>query len=282
MNMRRAELARISTQKALHVRVRARVGGAQAVCIYDVAEYLGVEVRMVELPKLEGVYIRTEAPHILLSSLRPAGRQAYTCAHELGHHVFGHGHCVDELLPDRMPNAPFDPEEFQADCFAGMVLMPPTALTHAFRSRGWEPKACRPEQAFIVAGWFGVGYTTIISHMCYALGVLPEHVAKVLLRHKPKQIRSALLRDDCDDDLFVVDHLWAGRAIDVQTGDRILLPPTVAYEGTCLMLDREDEHRLVLRGVRAGSERLMARDGSWSAVVRIAKRGFVGRPALGG
>jgi hypothetical protein len=47
---------------------------------------------------MEGFYFKPA--NILVSSLRPVGRRAFTCAHELGHHWFGHGSTIDQLQED--------------------------------------------------------------------------------------------------------------------------------------------------------------------------------------
>jgi Zn-dependent peptidase ImmA (M78 family) len=49
---------------------------------------------------MEGMYQRGAPPRIHVSARRPLPRRAYNCAHELGHHVFGHGSSIDELRED--------------------------------------------------------------------------------------------------------------------------------------------------------------------------------------
>src|SRR5437764_967903 len=66
-------------------------------CVYDLAEGLGVDVWFKAIPRLEGMYVKTPGPSMVVSSLRPAGRQVYTGGHELGHHVYGHGSQIDEV-----------------------------------------------------------------------------------------------------------------------------------------------------------------------------------------
>jgi FixJ family two-component response regulator len=63
---------------------------------------------------MEGVYRRGLPPRIHLSARRPLPRRAYNCAHELGHHVFGHGSSIDELREDAKAQPWEDPKEFLA------------------------------------------------------------------------------------------------------------------------------------------------------------------------
>jgi len=74
-----------------------------AICVYDVAQSLGIEVRFVGIPSLEGMYWKKSPATILLGAERPAGRQSFTCAHELGHHIFNHGNKIDGVLMGRPP-----------------------------------------------------------------------------------------------------------------------------------------------------------------------------------
>jgi Zn-dependent peptidase ImmA (M78 family) len=76
------------------------------------AEQEGVEVRFSALPSAEGIYSPGK-PVIVVSSLRPAGRQAYTGAHELGHHIYGHGEQFDELVEDRGKSRRWDPRNMR-------------------------------------------------------------------------------------------------------------------------------------------------------------------------
>src|SRR4051794_12498608 len=80
------ELAREALRQALQARTRQKLELTDAIAIFDVTERLGIEeVRFVDIPSLEELYWKDERK-ILVSSHRPAGRQAFNCAHGLGHH----------------------------------------------------------------------------------------------------------------------------------------------------------------------------------------------------
>ena len=97
MNDRRA-IARQAMAAALRTRLALGYGLDHAVCVYDLAEKLGLEVRFLDLPSMEGMYTSASDPTIIISSLRPPGRRAFTCAHELGHHNRGDGVQIDEFV----------------------------------------------------------------------------------------------------------------------------------------------------------------------------------------
>ena len=225
-------LARTATAAALRMRTRHGRAPFGPLCPYDLAADEGVQVRFEPIPSLEGIYRAGPAPLILLSALRQPGRKAYNCAHELGHHALGHGTRVDELL--EVTGEGFEPDEYAADCFASALLMPKTAVHAAFARRRLTPALAAPTEMFAVAGYFGVGYTTLVGHLERTLGALPEARAADLRRHTPKSIRRALLGADADGGVTVVDAQWRDRAIDVEVGDVILVDSLQGTHGECV------------------------------------------------
>lgn len=95
--MNRKAIARKAFLKALQLRYREGYGLESALSVFDLAHRLGVEVRFLNIPSMEEMYYNASPPYIIISSLRPVGRRAFTCAHELGHHIFGDGTHIDEL-----------------------------------------------------------------------------------------------------------------------------------------------------------------------------------------
>ena len=81
-----------------------------------------------------------------------------------------------------------------------------------------------PEQAYTVAGYFGVGYTTLIYHLRGGLQVLPDTRAQALLKVSPRKAQSLLLGWQTSQTVVVVDTHWTGRAVDVEVGDLIFRP----------------------------------------------------------
>lgn len=177
-------------------------------------------MRFFDIPSMEGVYCASASPTIIVSSLRPPGRQVFTYAHEIGHHEFGHGDQYDESVEHRPEERRHGAQEFQADCFAGALLMPKVVVRRGFSLRGGDPTTAPPELSYIVATWLGVGYTTLVHHMRSALGLITAARADELLRHRPLALRSALLGRECPEHLVVADLQWHGRAIDLQVPPR--------------------------------------------------------------
>ncbi len=120
----RTAAAKAASTASLRLRAAVHAKPWDPIDVFDLAQASGVEVRFTKIGSMEGMYLRQAAPTILIASERPAGRQRFTCAHELGHHVFGDGSRVDELLEKLDKPRQRPPEEIRADMFAGLLLMP--------------------------------------------------------------------------------------------------------------------------------------------------------------
>ncbi len=231
---------------------------------------------------MEGVYIPDAKPRpaILVSSLRPAGRQSVTCGHEMGHHVFEHGEQWDEIVEQRTEARRFDPKEYQADLFSAALHMPKIAVNHALNRRGLDARTCPAESVYALAKYFGVGYGTLVTHMARTLNIIDSDRADELLRHQPKDIRARLLGKTCPDDLIVADVHWTDRAIDVQVGDMIVLPAGTGIEGRCISIIEESSTRSLVKAEMPGIGRAANDSLGWAAYVRVMRKDYVGRAPL--
>ena len=154
--------------------------------------------------------------------------------------------------------------------------MPNMAVHRAFNIRGWNAKECTPEQVFIVANYFGVGYSTLIYHMHSALRILAEPHARDLLRLRPNQAQARALGWHSKDTVWIVDNHWSGRPIDVEVGDLILVRCKSRFQGECLLPSDDVTRGTLLRAHQPGTGRLFS-DHDWSAFVRVSRKSFVGR-----
>jgi hypothetical protein len=261
---------------AIEARAKGGLDVHSAACIYALCEAHGVTVRFNDI-NMEGMYDRIPKPRIHLSALRPLGRRAFNCAHELGHHVFGHGSTIDELRDEVAGFRTTDPDEFLVDAFAGFVLMPTLGVRYAFAARGWEPSSATPAQMFVVACSFGVGYATLVSHLAYGIKEISRDRAAVLLKATPKSLRRELLGDASSEPLIVLDAFSCSRTIDAEVGTQLLLPPGATPMTDVVLTpigDRSDGG--LFRASRAGIVRVADPAKSWAAFVRVSRAEYVG------
>jgi Zn-dependent peptidase ImmA (M78 family) len=276
--VQRKNLAREALAAALEVRQKVDRPLLEALCVFDVATEMEVDLWFKAIPSLEGMYSKSPGPAIIIGSERPASRRVYTCAHELGHHVFGHGTQVDELRGDDAENpAARIPEEFLAQSFAGFLLMPKLAVQNAFSTRGWRPAEATAEQIYRVANAFGVGYRTLIGHLQFGLGLLPSDRAESLAKIKLKDIRAAILRKETGRPLIVVDVAWKGRAVDLEVGNLLVGPEGAESEGGLLRMLSWEKQGTLWEPLTPGLGRLLHPASGWAANVRVARQGFAGR-----
>lgn len=275
----RRALANQAMQAAIDTRAKAKLNQVSPICVYGLCEMLGVTVRFNNI-NMEGMYQRGTPPRIHLSACRPLGRRAFNCAHELGHHVFGHGSSIDELREDAKVQPWDDPKEFLADTFAGFTLMPIIGLRRAFSIRGWKPETATPAQIFTIACEFGVGYATLLTHLAYGVNMLSRGHATALQRATPKSLRMDILGALTPHPLIVVDRHRNAPTLDVEVKTHLLLPPGTEAAGNALAYERDVSAGRLFRVVKPGIAQATAED--WAVFVRAApineeeRHGYVG------
>jgi len=275
MSRDRRVLALQAARYACEVRRLARIPFDSAVCVYDLAEQAGIEVRFADLPSMEGVYYPAK-PAIIVSSLRPQGRQAFTCAHELGHHVYRHGEQFDELIEERGQGRTYDQKEYVADCFAGALLMPKLAVMKGLSNRSLRAKHLAPEDVYRLASWLGVGYTALVNHLGRVLRLVSPEQAAALAKLRLPAIRKSLLGFDCSQHLIIADEAWSGRPIDADVSDLIMLPADATLEGAVLETLHRDQKLCIARAAKPGIGRVLRPNTTWAHFTRVSRKQFIG------
>lgn len=271
----REELARKAYSTAISERRRAEIGPASSICIFDLIYKFGIEVRLQNISSMEGLYYNDGNPLILVSSCRPRGRMAYNCAHEYGHHVFGHGSRVDEVL-DSSSKKKWDKDEFLAECFAGFLLMPKLAVCKAFTVRGWKFNECTPEQAFAVSGYMGVGYKSLLTHMHRSLRIISSSHFKLLNKISTKKLKTRLIGFEHTGEVILSDKYWGEKPVDICVGDILILPPQTITDETCLQLVEAKPDKLIYRATSQGIDRAQNELEDWASHVRVSRVHFEG------
>jgi hypothetical protein len=223
------------------------------------------------------MFLRDPHPVIVLPSHqhRPRGRVVFSCAHELGHFQLGHGTRVDEYVAGSDDAKLKSGEELMADVFASSLLMPRQAVLHRFQSHAWEPSGATPRQLFAVAGELGVGYLTLVRHICYGLELVDHGWLRDRERVRPKEIRVEAIGDEASDHLLFVDTHWPAVPVDLEVGDCLAIPRVVGVGNVrALVVIRESGDWCFVRATQAGRTSLTL--GGAVRAVRIARAGYCG------
>lgn len=271
----RTNLARQAYSKAIQERRDAGVSPTSPLCALDLIYGKGIEVRFQNISSLEGLYCNNGKPLILLSSCRPRGRIAYNCAHEYGHHVFGHGNRIDEVL-EQASKKQWEPEEFLADCFAGFLLMPKILVCKVFLSRGWDIKHCTSEQVFIISGFMGVSYDALLSHMCYSLQIISRTHHDDLKSITPKKLKKQFYGESHTHDLIIADTSWVNKPIDLCVGDVLITPTESIVDGECVEYLGECPKGHAYRACVHGLDRIQEKQGDWASHIRVSRQFYEG------
>jgi hypothetical protein len=273
----REELARQAVARAAAVRDRFDVPPTAALNVFDLCtEHYKpkILIRFKDI-SMEGMYLREPNPEIWLG-LRPLVRRTSNCAHEIGHHEFGHGATLDELQDECATDLPFVPNEYLAHTFAAYLLMPRLAVAHAFTVRGWKVETATPAQCFLVACSLGVGYETLANHLVYGLRLVTESAARALLDTGLPAIRRGLLGAQAKPYLTVVDRHHTLPTVDTEVGAALLLPLGTEMETDRLATIEDTPRGRLFHVHRPGMVRAFSPDRKWAIMVRAMPQKYVG------
>lgn len=266
-------LARKAIRKALRTRLDRGVSLDSPLCAIDFVDaFDDLEVRLVDEPRLEGMYHRGAPCHILLSSHRTLGRQSLTCAHELGHHLFGHGTQWQLYVENMLTSNILSDEEWLVDQFAYNLLMPLEAVKHAFAIRDFDLASPDALDVYRVACQLGVSYRGLVQQLRWSLKLISEPIANQLLAVQPRSFCHSLLGEDTPGVLIVVDSKWHGRAIDAHVGDTIYFDFTLTLTGDIINVSHTTSDMTIAICTRQGISSVSSADGTWSAHIRVSRR----------
>lgn len=257
------------TAKALKTRKSfLGVGPHLPICPYALCEAMGFDLRFVNIPTFEGMYVACQNL-VLISAERPEGRKHFTCAHEIGHHVLGHGTIIDEILECGANNE----EELEADFFASMLLMPSSAISRSMLRYRIEANNLTPKDCYILAKYFGVSYQAFITHICSNLRLVNYRHFQTLKKGKLSEIRFELSSLDTKQQVFSIGDWWEEKGLDMEVGDYIVSDQLLSVDGPDLLVT-EDVQKNILRATSPGITRVY--NGTWSCFVRISRHKFHG------
>ena len=262
--------ATLVTTKALKVR-KQHLGADphQPICPYALCEAMGIDVRFVNIPSFEGMYIADENL-ILISADRPEGRKRFTCAHEIGHHVLGHGTVIDEILESGSNKE----EEDEADYFASVILMPASAVTRSLQRYRKGAEGLISNDIYILSQYFGVSYQAFLNHICFNLRLINYTQYQNLKKANLKDTRKAICGITTNNQVVSVGSWWEEKAIDIEVGDYIVSPSKLEVDGPSILEEVSESQPHTYRAVSPGITRV--HDQEWSSFLKISRHKFQG------
>lgn len=270
--MSSVDLSRQAAQAALRVRAKAKIGIDQSFCVIDLAGSLGLEVQFVDLASLEGAYFKG-INKIMLSTFRPDARVRFTCGHELGHHVFGHGDHFDELV-EKAGTVEAKNGEIICDQFSSYLLMPLSLVRYGYNVRGCDCLATTPLDVLRVSSWIGVGYETLINQMCYGLNMIPRALHDDLKKAKLSLLKQSLIGKVTAKSILFVDEHWVGRPLDLAIGDHLVSDEEIVCDIGALSMARFGKY-FVAEAIRPCVSHVKV--GDKGHILRIRRSEYIGR-----
>lgn len=263
-------------RKASEVRIKLGLDLFEPINIYDVCCSLGIDVRFVDV-NMEGLYVNNKGTsQILLSCLRPFPRRTFTCAHELGHHVFNHGLKVDIISDESADSSVKSSDEILVDAFAAALLMPVGGIQAEFTKRNMSFQSATPIDFYVISSVFGVGYQTLITH-CKVNRLINDLKSIELLKFTPAKIFKAHFRNVEEKSFFkIIDGKCNPKPIDLEVSNYIVLPSDFIVDDD--FLDKKYEAQLgsLFLAKKPGISSVHSNKTETSYFIRIQPQNYVG------
>lgn len=266
-------------KKAGQIRTKLKLSMFDPVNIFDACTHLDLTVRFIDV-SMEGMYVNQgngTCPVILISTLRPLPRRVFTCAHELGHHLFGHGTKIDGLTEEGSNMSTYDAEEYLVDAFAGAFLMPVAAIEAEFSKRKWSIKNATPFQYYIISSCFGIGYSTLITQ-CKVNRLINEATAIRLTKQTPAKLLEQLIGGKLEKSHFkILDESTELQVVDLEVGNYLFLPEDMIVEGPHLQKLHDCKYGNIFVAKQPGIVHAISSKRSCKGYfVRVQNSGYVG------
>jgi Zn-dependent peptidase ImmA (M78 family) len=265
-------------RRAAEIREDADLNMFQPVNVFDLCANLPLTVRFVDI-NMEGMYISQQdgaSPIILLSNQRPLPRRTYTCAHELGHHIFGHGTRVDTLSDQASEGVAYDSDELLVDTFAGALMMPIAGVLAEFNKRKWNPAKASALDFFTISSVFGVGYQTLVTHSRMN-GVIDESKKKELFRYTPAKILEGIMGTKIENSHFrIIDSYFNFTPIDLEVSNYVFLPASFRVDTDHLQKQTESSIGIAYKATKPGIVQIVNYESNDGYFIRIQKSGYIG------
>lgn len=235
---------RLATVVTAHARRDLQVASdSPRVDITAAVRRAGVALMWQPLPTVFGAYVNEPAgrPGLLVNSALPVAARRYTTAHELGHHLLQHASSVDDErtvgvldeVPGGRAGRRWTWQEKSAEAFATWFLMPPSTVRSALQVLG-APRPGSALDCYRLALLMGVPYRTTVLHLPNLRLASTRQVAE-WARVPPSRLKALLDRgvpapERRDPDVWLLDAGFAGLDLELQPGDRLVVPDADAAD----------------------------------------------------
>lgn len=262
-------------RKASEVRLKAGLDLFEPLNIYDLCLSLGIDIRFVDI-NMEGLYINNgNSPQILISSLRPFSRRAFTCGHELGHHIFNHGLKVDILI-DSDDNDRKSVDEILVDAFSAALIMPLGGVQSEFSKRKLSLNTSSPLEFYSISSVFGVGYQTLVTH-CRVNNLINEARSIELLKLTPSKIfKSSFQNLEFNGFFKIIDRQTPSKTVDLETSNMLILPKNYVVDERFLEKKLETDFGNLFLTTKSGISSAYSNTDDDSFFIRVQPKNYVG------
>lgn len=194
--------------------------------VYNAIAAAGVTMMWRPLPGAFGFYLDEPGPGILINNRLEPAVQRHTAAHELGHHLLGHGRRADvdlDLFDTARRNWP-EPEK-AAEAFAVWFLMPRRAVLAAMKAFNLT-RLRGPEEVYQLSLLLGTSYRSTARHLQNLRLCTPDQ-SRSWMAVPPGRLKQRLDPGTAPTsrapDVWRVDRRLAGTMLSAAPGDRLVL-----------------------------------------------------------
>jgi Zn-dependent peptidase ImmA (M78 family) len=234
MEMNWGEAHRIAMVAAAHAHFDLHIDLERRIDVFGVIKAEGLVLGFQPCPQLSGAYISEPDAKagIFINANHPLARQRYSAAHELGHHLLGHGTSVDPETDPlyRWGSGPPPDREKVAEAFAAWFLMPRQLVRRCMSELGVQ----QPREdidVYRLSLRLGTSYEATARHLPNLRLATDESTAS-WLKTEPAAIKRRLagswIPHNLQNDVWDLTLADDGATIALRPGDRVIarLPET--------------------------------------------------------
>jgi Zn-dependent peptidase ImmA (M78 family) len=250
-----------ASMAAARLHARLHTDQTKPVDVFAVVQDLGIWITTQPLGSLFGFYLRQNgALGICLNARHPETLQRYTCAHELAHHVLGHGSSLDEHDEVDAWGATSSVEERAAQVFAGNFLMPLGLVNRVMRRLGLYGQPLGAPEIYEISREMDVSFTAAVWRL-RTLDRVTQETANLAVQRgaaaAKEQLRNGPPVSAARADLWTVQETSGSAEFSCRVGDEILIQlPENRSTGRTWLIEVADAPEMVV-----GNEQHVSWDG---------------------